>query len=167
MSVGAPPVGTPPNMATPGSLTALIDGLVALQATVPAHPLLAGFQDTLTCVPFRPDQADPPVLYNWILPSSSEMKDLSRVRDVINVSTRIGIRFTDVADRMAFVLAAADAYRAIVDPSFWDGQRVPPATAGYATWLMRTTMQSFSETIGSTPLVGIEFISTAWLDRHV
>jgi hypothetical protein len=167
MSVGAPPTGSPQAMTTPGSLTSLMNGLVALQATLPNAPALAGVPYALSLSRWRPNQADLPGLWNWILPSSSEMRDLSRIRDTVNISTQIGIAFSDVEDRMGFVESVADAYRGLVDAQFWNGSTQPPATKGYTTWAARTQMQSFSSDIGGVPVVGIEFIQSFYLDRRL
>lgn len=169
MSIGAPPTGTPQAMTSPGSLTSLLDGLVALQAALPTHPLMANQEYTLTPYRWQPNVADFPAIWNWLLPSTSEMRDLSRVRDSVNISTRIGISFADAEDRMPYVEACADAYRALVDVSFWNGSSPPPRTANpaYATWAIRTAMQTFSAEIGGVPCIGIEFIQNFWLDRRI
>jgi hypothetical protein len=167
MSIGAPPQGSPQAMLTPGSLTSLMDGLTTLQATVKDHPLLAGFDEPLNLYRWQPNAIELPGLWNWMLPSTSEIKDLASMRDHVNISTRIGTRMTDVGDRMNFLEAAADAYRAVIDPSFWDGQTTPPALKGYATWALRTSMQTFSADVGGVPVIGFEFIQNFQLVRRI
>jgi len=148
-----------------GGLTPLMDGLVSLQACMNELPALDDMQP-LALYRWRPSSPDSPCLYNWLLPSTTQQKDTSRIRDTVVISTRIGQTYTDTEERMSGVEQYADAYRALVDVNFWDGQRIPPPIAGGATWAMRTSMQSFSEDFGSVTLMGIEFLQAFWLDRH-
>lgn len=166
MSIGAPPVGVPPSMSTPGSLTSLMTGLVALQATLPDHPLLDG-TEPLRLYRWRPANPDLPALWNWMVPSTSEMHDTASIQDTFTIVTRIGMRYRDTDERMADIEAYCDAYRALVDPSFWNAQTTPPVTAAYATWAIRTSCQLFSEEFGSFLAVGVEFTQSFWLRRHL
>lgn len=167
MSIGPASTVSPPAMTTPGSLTSLLDALVAIQAQVPSE--VAGYPDVLTCYRWRPDQADLPALYNWLLPSTNEMKDLSRIRDVVSISTRIVVGSQDtLEDKMPYIEAAADAYRAILDAASWNGMRTPQNGFGTAaTWALRSSMQSCVDTIGTVQATGVEFVQIFWLDRHL
>jgi hypothetical protein len=167
VSVGPLSPVSPQRMTTPGSLTSLMNALVAIQAEVPGE--LEGFPELLTCYRWKPDQADLPALYNWLLPSTNEMRDLSRIRDSINITTRIVVGMQDtLEDKMPFVEAAADAYRAILDSNFWDGMRTPQSGMGAAvTWAARSSMQSCVDTLGTVQVTGIEITQAFWADRHI
>jgi hypothetical protein len=154
-------------MTTPGSIVSLMDALVAVQEQVPTE--IEGFPEILSCYRWKPDQGDLPALYNWLLPSTSEMKDLSRIRDAIGISTRIVVGAQDtLEDKMPFVEAVADAYRAVLDAASWNGMRTPANGLGSATtWAIRASMQSCVDTLGTVPVTGIEFTQIFWLDRHL
>jgi hypothetical protein len=151
----------------PGSLAVLMDTLTELQKLLVDLPALADMPTRIRPYRWRPDSPDPPCIYNVLLPSSSEQKDLIRVRDTMVIATRIGQSYSDSEQAMDAVEKYADAYRALVDVNYWDGQRVPPVIAGGATWAMRQSMQSYQENFGSVTLSGIEFVQQFWLDRHV
>lgn len=151
-------------MQTPGSITSLMDQLAALQANLVTEPSLASLE-ALHPYRWRPDTPDAPAIYNLLLPSTTQQMDTARIRDVFVVATRIGTTYVDIDSKMLSVEAYADAYRALVDVNFWDGQRMPPPLRGAATWAMRRSMQSFYEDFGGVTLTGFEFIQEFSLDH--
>jgi hypothetical protein len=166
VSIGAPPA-SPPAIGVPGSLKSLMDGLVAVQATLPQAPAIADLPEFLALYRWKPNSGDLPALYNWLLPSTNEMRDTARVRDSIFISTRIVTAYADSEDQMAFVEAAADAYRALIDPTFWNGSAPPLGFKTYATWGIRTSMNSVSDQLGEVPCFGIEIVQNFWLDHRI
>jgi hypothetical protein len=154
---------------SPGSLTALMDRLTALQALLPGLPALADLPGdvTLRTYRWRPDTPDPPCLWNTLLPSTSQQMDLIRRRDTFVISSRIGQGPSDSDQLMSAVEMYADAYRALVDANFWSGSGQPPAIQGAITWAMRTSLNSFMDSFGSSTVSGIEFIQTFISDRQV
>lgn len=153
-------------MPTPGSLTSLMTGLVAAQAAVPDHPLLADLEP-LSCYRWRPDAPDAPALWNWLDDSTSGQMDTMRRRDSYIISTKIGIAPMDDDDRMAALEVYTDAYRAVVDPLYRNEVRTPPALGGTVKWAERSAMRMFAEEFGGVTLIGIAFVQRFDVDRAV
>lgn len=152
--------------ASPGSITSLMDSLTALQVLLPTQVIVEG-SEPLHLYRWRPNTPDAPALYNILLPSTSEIRDLSRIRDTFRVATRIGVTLTDYDQLMGDVEMYVDAYRALVDANYWDGSQTPQPLRNSATWAIRSSIQSMGDDFGSVTLLGFEVTQEFWLDRHI
>lgn len=143
-----------------GSIVGFMDELVAWEQTV--NP------DELRVYRWRPltvDVSRGGAIYNWLAPASFEWRDVSnvRARDVLNLSVRIAVRFTDDQDSMRRLERHVDEFREAADVAF---RSVEPIGV-HAKWVDRTAFQPTVDTFNEVDYLAFEFTLTAWLDRIV
>lgn len=136
-----------------GSLRALMDELVKLEQTV---------HDELRVYRWQPvDLVDPPALFNWLAPSSFEIRDQSRWRDNVSILARIAVRHGD--QDMEDLEKYADAFRDVMDDAFYNFAPV----GGKSTWAERSSMQMTTIEFNTIPFLAIEFPLSFRLDRRI
>lgn len=136
-----------------GSLRALMDELVKLEETV---------SDELRVYRWQPiDLLDPPALFNWLSPSSFEIRDQSRWRDNVSILARIAVRHGD--QDMEDLEKYADAFRDVMDDAFYNWSPV----GGQSIWAERTSMQMIPLEFNTVPFLAIEFPLSFRLDRRI
>lgn len=154
-----------PPIQTPGSLRSLMDALCMVQHALGSRPEVDGL-DPLDYHRWKPGQSDSPMLYNVLLPSPPpQQMDTARIRDNFVIATRIGGFYTDADTDWATLEVYVDAYRALVDPNYWNGFTIVPPMGGKVTWAYRSSMQTFADSIGGSQVGGIEFTQTLAVDR--
>jgi hypothetical protein len=158
---------------TPGSLKALVDQIVALEAQVQTRVNSGNNGGTyltanqlLRTYRWQPHVVQPPALWNWIGNAPYEQRDQTRFRDNVQVLVRIGILHGDTDQEMVDLETIADHARDMIDPALNKRQN-PGPLGGAATWAIRQGMRTAVWDIGGVQLLGIELPLMCQLDRQV
>jgi hypothetical protein len=138
----------------------MMDALVALEGTIP------GITRVYRWRPYNPPE--PPAVFNWLLPSPFEWRDIARGRDTITIDISVAIRQTDVNEEMAKIESLADDVRDTLDPAFRTplGGGTGPL-AGNATWAERSAMRTDQPEFNGIYFLAIVFSCTFRLDRQI
>jgi hypothetical protein len=135
-----------------GSLAALIQELVEIEKTV--DPRLRVYD-------WQPIEPDLPAIFNWLAPSTFEIRDQMRWRDNVSIIVRIGVWHSD--DDMYQLVEFADAFRDVMDDAVYNFRPV----GSKAIWAERNGMNMAQLEFNGAPALGIEFPMTFRLDRRI
>lgn len=139
---------------TTGSLTPLLDAIVAMEQNV--HPDLRVYRR-------KPRSADLPCIYHVMLDSPFEQRDLARFRDTVRIGCRIAIRPTDPEQEQELIEEYADAYRNVVDAALHHNRPLSES----ASRAIRLGMRELSDRFGDSEVPALEFVIEAQLDRLI
>lgn len=145
------------NTLTPnGSLAKTIEALVEIEKTVhvPGLPALRVYE-------WQPIDPELPSLFNWLAPSTFEIRDQRRWRDNVTIIARICVDHAD--DDMYTLVQYADAFRDVIDDAFYNFQPL----SNSAKWAERTSMNMTQIEFNGIPALGIEFPLNFRMDRTI
>lgn len=150
----------PPNPTA--SIAIAIDQVVALEQTINAS--LPDGATELVVYRWRPQGIpDVPALWNWLVESPQDIKDLAHLRDRLDLRIQIAVAHTNVDEEMAAIELYADAFRATVDPALRENCTLD-GTVEYAKRIsMRTALDRFNQ----IDLLCVEFALEIQLTRIV
>jgi len=138
-----------------GSLRELMDALVIVEQ---------GIHDDLAVYRWQPlGIPELPALWNWMSPSTFEIRDQMRWRDTVTITVRIGLAHTDVDADMEMIEIYADAFRDAIDDALYNGRPL----GGTVTWAERAGMNMAAFEFNQIAVLGIEFPLNFRLDRHI
>ena len=141
-----------------GSLSTLMDNLVALEQQVKAEPGC----NKIRVYRWQPNVPELPALWNALGPSPLEQKDSSTWRDTIQILVRLGIALTDTDEQMAKLERYTDAVRDVIDTHLAQ----PGANLGVRL-VKRTGMRPLPMVFNEIRVQGFEFLLQCELDRNL
>lgn len=158
-------------IAIPGSLKALMDGLVDLENEVIAA-ILEETGDQVHGYRWRPrgSEIELPALYNWLAPSAPmDEPSVAEVRDTVTIAARLAIPYSTPQDEMATLEQYADIFRALVDPKLHNAtttEGIRPL-GGAATRAWRSGIFTVSEAFNDISALAIELPIVCQLRRVI
>ena len=135
-----------------GSLAALVKELADLERTV--HPDLRVYE-------WRPIDPDLPAIFNWLAPSTFEIRDQMRWRDGVVIIASIAVNHSE--QDMEELVDYADAFRDVIDDALYNFH----PTGGKSIWAERTGMNMAQFEFNAVTAIGIEFPLLFRLDRRI
>jgi hypothetical protein len=110
-----------------------------------------------------------PAIWNWLLPSTTEVRDTARIRDTVNLLCRIGFDHSEDGDDQLETLApVVDVFRQIVDPHLWTPRTADNVVLqGTAYKAQRTGWQMESLEMSGAPVLVVSFNMQFDVDRRV
>lgn len=135
-----------------GSLAQLIKELVEIEKTV---------HDDLRVYDWQPIEPELPAIFNWLAPSTFEIRDQMRWRDGVVIIARVAVDHND--DDMHRLVDYADAFRDVIDDALYNFHPV----GGKAIWAERTGMNMAQFEFNAVTALGIEFPLLFRLDRRI
>lgn len=144
----------PATLTPTGSLAELIKELVLLEKTV--HPDLRVYD-------WQPVDPELPAIFNWLAPSTFEIRDQMRWRDSVVIIARLAVDHSDEGEDMRSLVEYADAFRDVIDDALYNFHPV----GGKAIWADRTGMNMAQFEFNAVTALGIEFPLQFRLDRRI
>jgi len=131
-----------------GSLTSFLDALTALEQTVD--------RGNLRVYRWRPAQIETPAVYNWLLPSPSEIPAAQIVTDTLNFAVRVVVPTSDIEQEASTVEAYFDKVRDTLDADLIEPSKSTLRTAAYRS--KRTTSRTLTDGFNEIPFMALELV---------
>jgi hypothetical protein len=139
-----------------GSLASFITALTTLEATIDPG--------VLRVYPWRPPTIEAPAIYNWVLPSQSDIPATQIVRDTMNLSVRVVMPSSaDLTEELAAMVKYFDLVRDVIDADL-----VQPAHSvlrGACHNARRTSSRTLTDVFNNIPYMVLELVIAAEFRR--
>lgn len=139
-----------------GQLAAFMDALVGLEESADS--------EHLTVYRWRPVQIETPAVYNWILPSPSDIPATTVVVDTMNFAVRVVVDSSDIDEEELSAEGYFDVVRDTLDRDLIVPSKSVLNVASHET--RRTTTRTLTDAFNEIPYLALELVLQAKFRRY-
>ena len=141
--------------------------LVSLEEQVSLAAKEADAHDEMRVYEWRPHGIpELPAIWNWIDDGQFEIVDTGRGDDILVVTATIGVKPSDIAEKMGQLIKLTDIFRATVDPVLWRNGRNPPL-GGTVRQAKRVVTRTSIDEFDGTPVMCMDMLIRLDLGRMI